>query len=108
MQLLQDNPARHFLYSVMPPEVVQLYERGLTVRGIRRVSDEGHFRFVSAKTLPDEIMQELRDCLSPFTNAYMYQEFQPVEVKEDGTFRARIPRGRHESRKGYDRGCAGP
>ncbi|MCU6680513.1 hypothetical protein M8320_00570 [Leclercia sp. H6W5] len=58
---------------------------------------------MSEKTLPDEIMLELRDCLSPFTNAYMYQELQPVEVKEDGRFRARITRGKHESRKGYDR-----
>lgn len=52
-------------------------------------------------------MLELRDCLSPFTNAYMYQELQPVEVKEDGTFRARITRGKHESRKGYDRWVRG-
>ncbi|MCI0265849.1 UNVERIFIED_ASMBLY: hypothetical protein E7W40_00195 [Cronobacter sakazakii] len=107
MQLLQDNPDRHFLHSVMPPAVAQLYERSLSVRGIRRVGEEGHFRFVSEKTLPDEIMLELRDCLSPFTNAYMYQELQPVEVKEDGTFRARITRGKHESRKGYDRWVRG-
>ncbi|MDV0592366.1 hypothetical protein RZP54_25805 [Raoultella ornithinolytica] len=107
MQLLQDNPDRHFLNGVMPPAVAQLYERSLTVRGISRVSDEGHYRFVSEKTLPDEIMLELRDCLSPFTNAYMYQEMQPVEVKEDGTFRARITRGKHESRKGYDRWVRG-
>lgn len=32
---------------------------------------------------------------------------QPVEVKEDGTFRARITRGKHESRKGYDRWVRG-
>ncbi|HCI6090870.1 TPA: hypothetical protein NPN72_004981 [Klebsiella pneumoniae] len=107
MQLLQDNPDRHFLNGVMPPAVAQLYERSLTVRGISRVSDEGHYRFVSEKTLPDEIMLELRDCISPFTNAYMYQEMQPVEVKEDGTFRARISRGKHESRKGYDRWVRG-
>ncbi|EME1703937.1 hypothetical protein ACSD42_004133 [Cronobacter sakazakii] len=107
MQLLQDNPDRHFLHSVMPPAVAQLYERSLSVRGIRRVGEEGHFRFVSEKTLPDEIMLELRDCLSPFTNAYMYQELQPVEVKEDGTFRARITRGKHENRKGYDRWVRG-
>ncbi|QWC69447.1 hypothetical protein [Enterobacter mori] len=103
MQLLQDNPDRHFLHSVMPPAVVQLYERSLSVRGIRRVGDEGHFRFVSEKTLPDEIMLELRDCLSPFTNAYIYQEMQPVQINEDGTFIARITRGKHESRKGYER-----
>jgi len=107
MQLLQDNPDRHFLNTVMPPEVVRLYERSMKVRGVRRVSDEGHIRFVSEKTLPDEIMLELRDCLSPFTNAYMYQELQPVEVKEDGRFRARITRGKHESRKGYDRWVRG-
>ncbi|HCB1201276.1 TPA: hypothetical protein MYN56_005339, partial [Klebsiella pneumoniae] len=107
MQLLQDNPDRHFLNAVMPAEVVRLYERSVKVRGVRRVSNEGHIRFVSEKTLPDEIMLELRDCQSPFTNAYMYQELQPVEVEEDGRFRARITRGKHESRKGYDRWVRG-
>ncbi|MBP2199276.1 hypothetical protein [Pantoea cypripedii] len=107
MQLLQDNPDRHFLNGVMPPAVVQLYERSLTVRGIRRVSDEGHYRFVSGKTLPGEIMLELRDCLSPFTNAYIYQELQPIQVNEDGTFTVRITGGKHESRKGYDRWVRG-
>lgn len=107
MQLLQDNPDRHFLSAVMPAEVVRLYERSMKVRGVRRVSNEGHIRFVSEKTLPDEIMLELRDCQSPFTNAYMYQELQPVEVEEDGRFRARITRGKHESRKGYDRWVRG-
>jgi len=103
MQLLPDNPDRHFLHNVMPPAVVQLYERSLSVRGIRRVGDEGHFRFVPEKTLPDEIMLELRDCLSPFTNGYIYQEMQPVQINEDGTFTARITRSEHESRKGYER-----
>ena len=103
MQLLQDNPDRNFLHSVMPPAVVQLYERRLAVRGIKRVGDEGHFRFVSEKTLPDEIMLELRDCLSPFTNGYVYQEMQPYQINEDVTFIAMITRGKHESRKGYER-----
>ncbi len=107
MQLLQDNPDRNFLNAVMPAEVVRLYERSMKVRGVRRVSNEGHIRFVSEKTLPDEIMLELRDCQSPFTNTYMYQELQPVEVEEDGRFRARITRGKHESRKGYDRWVRG-
>ena len=107
MQLLQDNPDRHFLNSIMPRAVAQLYERRLTVRGVRRISDEGHIRFVSEKTLPDEIMLEMRDCLSPFTNGYIYQEIQPIEVNEDGTFRVRIIRGKHDNRKGYDRWVRG-
>lgn len=107
MQLLQDNSDRHFLNGVMPPAVVQLYERSLNVRGISRVSDEGHYRFVSGKTLPDEIMLELRDCFSPFTNAYIYQELKPIRVNEDGTFTVRITRGKHESRKGYEKWVRG-
>lgn len=103
MQLLQDNPDRNFLHSVMPPAVAQLYERSLSVRGIRRVGDEGHYRFVSEKTLPDEIMLELRDCLSPFSNVHIYQEMQPVQINEDGTFKARLTRGKHVSRKEYER-----
>lgn len=107
MQLLQDNPDRHFLNSVMPRTVAELYERRLKVRGVRRINDEGHIRSVSEKTLPDEIMLELRDCLSPFTNGYIYQEIQPIEVNEDGTFRVRIIRGKHDNRKGYERWVRG-
>lgn len=107
MQLLQDNADRHFLNSVMPQAVAELYERRLKVRGVRRVSDEGHLQIVSGKTLPDEIMLELRDCLSPFTNGYIYQELQPIELNDDGTFRVRIIRGKHDNRKGYDRWVRG-
>ncbi len=107
MQILQDNPDKHFLNSVMPPAVAQLYERSLTVRGIKKISDEGNYHFEPDTSLPDEIRLDLRDCLSPFTNAYIYQELHPIQVNEDGTFKARITRGKHENRKGYDRWVRG-
>ena len=107
MQILQDNPDKHFLNSVMPPAVAQLYERSLTVRGIKKISDEGNYLFEPDTSLPDEIRLDLRDCLSPFTNAYIYQELHPIQVNEDGTFKARITRGKHENRKGYDRWVRG-
>lgn len=107
MQILQDNPDKHFLNSVMPPAVAQLYERSLTVRGIKKISDEGNYLFEPDSSLPDEIRLDLRDCLSPFTNAYIYQELHPIQVNKDGTFKARITRGKHENRKGYDRWVRG-
>jgi len=107
MQILQDNPDKHFLNSVMPPAVAQLYERSLTVRGIKKISDEGNYLFEPDTSLPDEIRLDLRDCLSPFTNAYIYQELHPIQVNKDGTFKARITRGKHENRKGYDRWVRG-
>ncbi len=107
MQILQDNPDKHFLNSVMPQAVAQLYERSLTVRGIKKISDEGNYLFEPDTSLPDEIRLDLRDCLSPFTNAYIYQELHPIQVNKDGTFKARITRGKHENRKGYDRWVRG-
>lgn len=44
MQLLQDNPDRHFLNAVMPAEVVRLYERSVKVRG----SDGSAMKGISA------------------------------------------------------------
>ncbi|MBS0057678.1 hypothetical protein ACVSUC_20830 [Yersinia enterocolitica] len=107
MQLLEDNSSQHFLYSVMPPAVARLYERNLHVRGVVRVSHEGHVRFVSEKTLPGEIMLELDDCLSPYTNGHIFQNLRPVRTNEDGTLTVEITRGKPENRRSYDRWVQG-
>lgn len=107
LQLLEDNADRHFLSGVMPPEVVRLYERSLSVRGIERVSDQGHMRFVSEKTLPGEILLELRDCLSPYTNGHIFQHLRPLRENEDGTLTVEITRGKPESRSAYNRWVQG-
>ncbi|MFB5082253.1 Uncharacterised protein [Raoultella terrigena] len=107
LQLLEDNAARHFLSGVMPPAVVRLYERSLTIRGVERVSDEGHMRFVSEKNLPGEILLELRDCLSPYANGHIFQEIRPLSENEDGTLAVEITRSRPNSRSRYNRWIQG-
>jgi len=105
-QLLEDNSDRHFLQRVMPQAIAQLYERSLRIRGIERVSNEGHIRYVSKK-LPGEIRLELRDCLSPYTNGHMFQNLRPVRENEDGTLTVEITRGRPENRSSYKRWVQG-
>ncbi len=107
LQLLEDNADRHFLSGVMPPAVARLYERSLTIRGVERVSDEGHMRFVSEKTLPGEILLELRDCLSPYTNGHIFQHLRPLSENEDGTLTVEITRGKPENRNSYNRWVQG-
>ncbi|MCL6408079.1 hypothetical protein EXT70_20825 [Dickeya dadantii] len=107
LQLLEDNADRHFLNGVMPPAVVRLYERSLTIRGVERVSDEGHMRFVSEKTLPGEIRLELRDCHSPYVNGHIYQHLRPLRENEDGTLTVEITRGKPENRSDYNRWIQG-
>ncbi|HHL2712863.1 TPA: hypothetical protein ACQ39K_004491 [Yersinia enterocolitica] len=107
MQLLEDNSNRHFLYSVMPQTVAQLYERSLHVRGITRASHGGHVRVVSEKTLPGEIMLELKDCHSPYTNSHVFQNLRPVRTNEDGTLTVEITRGKPGNRRSYDRWVQG-
>lgn len=107
MQLLQDNPDRHFLNAVMPAEVVRLYERSVKVRG----SDGSAMKGISAscqKTLPDEIMLELRDCQSPFTNAYMYQSCSQSKWKKTADSGQGSPAVNTKAVKGMTDGCAGP
>ena len=106
-QLLEDNADRHFLHRVMPPTVVRLYERGLRVRGIERVSNEGHVRFVPEKTLPGEIMLELRGCLSPYTNSHIFLNRQSLRANNDGTPTVEITRGKPESRSKYEKWVQG-
>lgn len=106
-QLLEDNSERHFLQGVMPQAIAQLYERSLKIKGIERVSNEGHIRYVSEKTLPGEIRLELRDCISPYTNGHMFQNLRPIRKNEDGTLTVEITRGKPQSRSSYRRWVQG-
>lgn len=106
-QLLRDNASRHFLKSVMPDTVVQFYERSLKIQGIERVDEGGLFRAVSDKALPDEIHLELKDCTSPYSNGFIYQKVRPLKKNDDGTISVEITRGKHSSRKGYERWVQG-
>lgn len=106
-QLLEDNSDRNFLKSIMPSSVARLYERNLKIRGIERVSHDGHCRFVEEKSLPGEIMLELRNCLSPYVNGHIFQNIKPISKNDDGTLTVEITRGKPTSRRSYERWVQG-
>lgn len=62
---------------------------------------------MSEKTLPGEIMLELDDCLSPYTNGHISQNLRPVRTNEDGTLTVEITRGKPENRRSYERWVKG-
>jgi len=97
-----ENADRSFLGSMMPPAIAKFYTRSLKVRGVERVSEEGHMRFVPESKLPNEIMLELKDCLSPFTNGHMFQNIRPVNKNEDGSLTVEITRGKLRNRSHYE------
>ncbi|HGL4550116.1 hypothetical protein [Klebsiella aerogenes] len=97
-----ENAERSFLSSVMPPAIVEHYMRSLKVRGVERVSEEGHIRFVPENRLPGEIRLELKDCLSSFTNGHMFQNIRPVKENEDGSLTVEIIRGKLRNRSHYE------
>lgn len=97
-----ENAERSFLSSVMPPAIVEYYTRSLRVRGVERVSEEGHIRFVPENRLPGEIRLELKDCQSPFTNGHMFQNIRPVKKNEDGSLTVEITRGKLRNRRHYE------
>jgi len=97
-----ENADRSFLSSMMPSAIAEFYTRSLKVRGVERVSEEGHMRFVPESKLPGEIMLELKDCLSPFTNGHMFQNIRPVNNNEDGSLTVEITRGKLRNRSHYE------
>lgn len=97
-----ENADRSFLSSMMPPAIAEFYTRSLKVRGVERVSKEGHIRFVPESRLPGEIMLELKDCLSPFTNGHIFQNIRPVNQNEDGSLTVEITRGKLRNRSHYE------
>lgn len=97
-----ENAERSFLSSVMPPAIVEYYTRSLKVRGVERVSEEGHIRFVPENRLPGEIRLELKDCLSSFTNGHMFQNIRPIKENEDGSLTVEITRGKLRNRRHYE------
>jgi len=97
-----ENADRRFFSSMMPPAIAEFYTRSLKVRGVERVSQEGHMRFVPECRLPGEIMLELKDCLSPFTNGHMFQNIRPVNKNEDGSLTVEITRGKLRNRSHYE------
>ncbi|WP_159282673.1 hypothetical protein [Rahnella variigena] len=99
--ITEENAGHGFLRSVMPPAIAGFYERSLKVRGVERVSNEGHMRFVPDSTLPGEILLELKECLSPFINGHMFQNMRPVKENADGSLTVEITRGKPRSRSHY-------
>lgn len=97
-----ENAARSFLSSVMPPAIVEYYTRSLKVRGLERISEEGHIRFVPENRLPGEIMLELKDCLSPYTNGHIFQNMRAVSNNADGSTTVEIYRGKLRNRSHYE------
>lgn len=102
MGFTDENADRSFLSSVMPPAIVEYYTRSLKVRGVERVSEEGHIRFVAENRLPVEIRLELKDCLSPYNNGHMFQNIRPLNDNEDGSITVEITRGRFRNRRHYE------
>lgn len=96
-----ENAGRSFLSSVMPQAIAEFYTRSLKVKGVERVSEEGHIRFVPENRLPGEIMLELKDCLSPFTNGHIFQNMRPVSKNADGSITVAITRGKLRNRNHY-------
>lgn len=100
--ITEENAGHSFLRSVMPPAIAEYYERSLKVRGVERVSNEGHMRFVPDSTLPGEILLELKGCLSPFTNGHMFQNMRPMKKNTDGSITVEITRGKPQNRRHYE------
>lgn len=100
--LTEENADRSFLSSVMPPVILEFYTHSLKVRGVERVSEEGHMRFVPESKLPGEIMLELKNCLSPFTNGHIFQNMRPLKKNTDGSFMVEITQGKLRNRSHYE------
>ncbi|VVK73438.1 Uncharacterised protein [Klebsiella pneumoniae] len=99
---VDENAARSFLSSVMPPAIVEYYTRRLKVRGVERISEEGQIRFVPENRLPNEIWLELKDCQSPYTNGHIFQNMRAVSKNADGSTTVEIYRGKLRNRSHYD------
>ncbi|MGC1086451.1 hypothetical protein [Pantoea agglomerans] len=105
--ILTDNPDPKFIYSYIPAEIARLYERKLSVQNIERLGNSNRIRLLDKKILANEIMVNIEDCKSPYTNGYMYQHINNATDNGDNTLTMDIIMGTHSGKRSYERWVQG-
>ncbi|MCA6983270.1 hypothetical protein ACIPSR_19725 [Pectobacterium sp. CHL-2024] len=105
--ILDDNADANFIFQYLPRNIASLYENRLSVKNIERLSNTNKIRLLHSNILANEIMLEIKNCESPYTNGYMYQHIKNAIDNGDGTMSMEIVMGKHSGKKSYERWVQG-
>lgn len=87
----------------MPPPVATLYERSISVTNLKRISGTNKYTCLSKHELANEILLELRDCLSNYTNRYMLNNIVDTVETGDRLINIKLIMGEHADKPAYER-----
>ncbi|MEG2529691.1 MAG: hypothetical protein RSB02_06425 [Anaerovoracaceae bacterium] len=105
--ILDDNSDANFIYRYLPHNIACLYENRLSVQNIERLSNTNKIRFLNKNILANEIMLEIKNCESSYTNGYMYQHIKNAIDNGDDTMSMEVVMGKHNGKKNYKRWVQG-
>ncbi|HAI1368393.1 TPA: hypothetical protein HIT80_004026, partial [Escherichia coli] len=105
--ILDDNSDANFIYRYLPPNIARLYENRLSVKNIERLGNTNKIRLLNKNVLSNEIMLEIKDCESLYTNGYMYQHIKNAIDNDDGSISMELVMGNHSGKKSYERWVQG-
>lgn len=105
--ILNDNSDANFIFRYLPHNIASLYENRLSVQNIERLSNTNKIRLINRNVLANEIMLDIKDCESSYTNGYMYQHIKNAIDNGDGTMSMKVVMGKHSGKKSYERWVQG-
>ena len=105
--ILTDNADSKFIYKYLPREIARLYEKRLSVQNIERLGNSTRIRLLDKSVLANEIMLKIDNCLSDYTNGYMYQHITNTVGNGDGSISRDVVMGKHSGKKSYERWIQG-